>query len=367
MSGAGGAAPQGTSVGHAGDEPEKTTFRPALNECNELERIDMTINIDHLPPSAQAAPPAKRAALAMLYAMGDALDWTDTSAGLEIAGLENPGAPKESTRLLRVAELGPMADLDDWSDALRIAGGMNRKVPRADGKGGINILIRPIPKSKHPWILLDDLPTSRALDLCEQRAGLVVETSAANAQAWLLLDAHLHHPDRTTITQVLASRLGGDPGAANGSQFGRLAGFKQRKAGKEGWTNLLADTTRTRTPWPSAALLALALSGSSPACPTEVPCGAAPPAPLPLSPDRAGHQAPIRAGQGASTSTSGDESAREFAFACHRLRAGWTPERIEHAIAARAQARGKRSGDPQALRYARATVAKALRAVGARS
>lgn len=71
----------------------------------------MALNIDHLPPSIQDAPPAKRAALAMLYFMGDRLDWTEMHEGLEIAGLENPGAPKESTRLLRVAELGPMLSI----------------------------------------------------------------------------------------------------------------------------------------------------------------------------------------------------------------------------------------------------------------
>lgn len=333
-----------------------------------------------LPPSLAGLPPAKGAAFAMLFSMGDALDWTQDHAGLEIAALINPGAHDRSSSspFVGVATLGALAGMDDWHAALRKAGAMNAR-PSPEGA---NIFVRPSPRMAHPWILLDDLPPARAGAITQQHAAIAVETSPGNAQAWLLLDAHLGHPERTRIVQMLAKRLETDPNAANGSQPGRLAGFQQRKAGKSGWTNVISDTSRTLMPWPTARLMQLADAVSvaeTAGARAGVISGDAPPAyptgtlALSLSADRAGPQAPSRAGQGAlspsrpaASDDGGDQSAREFAFACHRLRDGWPADRVKAAVASHALSRGKRRAPAAAERYAHSLVAAAARAVGVR-
>ena len=313
-----------------------------------------------LPAWAQNQPHAKRSALALMFALGDTLDWSQDAAALEIGARINPGSKDKS--FVQIAVLGPLSGTQDWMDALAQAGAMNRR----PAPQGANIYMRPHYKMKHQWIMLDDLPKARAVALVQQRAGISVQTSdGGNSQAWLLLDRPLHHPDRHAITQTLCQRLETDPDAANGSQFGRLSGFKQRKAGKSGWTNILSDTSRTLRPWSADALLKLAGAGagfesrgSSPACPTGA-LQSLSPSPLPPK----GQGAEGYRSAPANAPASADESAREFAFACHRLRGGWPPDRIAAAITARALQRDKRKNESAAHKYATATVRKAEIAV----
>ncbi|MDY0331128.1 MAG: DNA-primase RepB domain-containing protein [Thiomonas sp.] len=324
-----------------------------------------------LPEWAQQQPHAKRSALALMFALGDPLPWAaEPRSGLEIAARINPG--QRDGAFKRIAALGEMSGTGDWLDALTSAGGMNRRPAPL----GANIYIRPLPAAAHPWILLDDLPSSRAVALTHRHSGIAVQTSEpnpakgekeGNAQAWILLDRPLYHPDRTAIARALASHLDGDPAAANGSQPGRLTGFQQRKSGKSGWTNILSDTSRTLRPWSADALLKLAGAGaglesrggsSPPACPTGA-LQSLSPSPLPPKGQGAEGHRPTHT----LSAPGGDESAREFAFACHRLRGGWPRERIEAAIAARARQRDKRKNEVAAHKYAAATVRKAELAV----
>uniref|UniRef100_D5X4Y2 RepB-like DNA primase domain-containing protein n=1 Tax=Thiomonas intermedia (strain K12) TaxID=75379 RepID=D5X4Y2_THIK1 len=320
------------------------------------------MNINNLPPWVQAQPPAKRNALSHMLGLGDALPWATPGCALEIAARITPGTRKGA--FIQIAELRESAAAADWLDALKKAGALNRRQPPE----GANIYIRPLHTASHPWILVDDIPAQRAQALAAQHAGIAVQTSDdGNGQFWLLLDKSLPHTARTDIAKALAERLDGDPGAANGSQFGRLAGFQQRKGNKTGWTNVLADTTRTLMPWPADRLLALTgeagVSRVARACPDVLsPCAA--PAALPsLSPAPARPPAATGSRQRPAAG-SGDQSAREFAYACHRLRAGWTPDRVQDAIAEHATSRGKRRDLQSAQRYAAATVRKAMSAVG---
>lgn len=322
------------------------------------------LDFSAIPAFIAQEPPRLQGAWAMGYALTAAIDWLQPAAALEILALHNPGSADR--RLRSIATLAPDDDLSVHRAALAVAGKANAQ--------GANILIRPAPLAAHPWVWVDDLPTPRAVALAQQWACLVIETRPGNSQAWLRLDADLRHPERTKIAARLAERLGGDPGAANGSQPGRLPGFKNAKPDAGGaWTNLIADTSRSRPHAPHAALLALAAAAPSAAVLSAAGGGEAPPVPLhvpscptSLSPGQRPKAAPPggnRVDGNNSTTGEANESAREFAFACHRLRAGWPRDRIEAAIASRAAARGKRRNPAQAAAYARQTVQKAAQAV----
>ncbi len=239
--------------------------------------------------------------------------------GLEMAALWKPGTPNDYTQ--------PLSYLVS--------------ARRANARGA-NILIRPGQTTSHPWLLLDDLPLQRLRDLVTSIAGLAVQTSQDQGQAWLLADRALTQAERGAVQRSLAQRLNADPGATGGGQFGRLPGFKNQKPGRGNWTNLLVDSTSKVNPLPCARLLA------PPGQPAQ-PMAAMP--------------ACSQSQTASSGASSGDGSAREFAFACHRLRAGWPTQRVEQAVAEHALARGKRCSEAAAMAYARATVSAAGRVV----
>ena len=94
---------------------------------------------------------------------------------------------------------------------------------------GAHIYIRPA--GEHRFTVLDDLPQNsidRMLaDGCEPCA--VIETSAANFQAWLKHDDIYATRLSTFVAQTLAERYQGDPSAADWRRFGRLPGFTNCK------------------------------------------------------------------------------------------------------------------------------------------
>lgn len=103
-----------------------------------------------------------------------------------------------------------------------------------------NIFIRPTPETRHPWLFLDDLSFEKADALSEKYQCIIVETSSRNYQARLLASRDLTLSERFEVQRVLAMKIGGDPGSTSGCKFGRLSGFKNRKLGKDFWTNLVA-------------------------------------------------------------------------------------------------------------------------------
>lgn len=111
-----------------------------------------------------------------------------------------------------------------------------------NAKNEANILIRPHPETQHPWLFLDDLPFVKANALTEKYQCIVVETSPANFQARLLASRNLELRERFEVQRVLVKSLGrdADAGSTAGCKFGRLAGFKNRKPGRNFWTNLAA-------------------------------------------------------------------------------------------------------------------------------
>lgn len=108
-----------------------------------------------------------------------------------------------------------------------------------------NIFIRPHPDRPHPWLFLDDLTFSKADALSKKYQCIIVETSKDNFQARLLASRNLTLSERFEVQRVLAQRIGGDVGSTAGCKFGRLAGFKNRKPGRDFWTHLVALPNET--------------------------------------------------------------------------------------------------------------------------
>lgn len=208
------------------------------------------------------------------------------------------------------------------------------------------ILIRPAAEEDHPWLLIDDVPLAQALGIARKYAALVVETSKDNCQVRLLADRPLSANERHAIQDELVTRLRrsgsrADKGSTSGVKMGRLPGFRNRKPGRDNWTNLLADTTATA---PRYAVV------SPPAARAEESGGRGLP-----SPDVPSRHTVVRSSDGEGGYIN------EFSFACHRLRSGWTEDKIIEAIAQQALERKKRPTMAQAFRYARETVEKARR------
>ena len=101
---------------------------------------------------------------------------------------------------------------------------------RLQNLNGRNIYVRPA--GEHNLTLIDDLKASSLRDMAAVgfQPALIVETSPNNFQAWLKHLRPLSKEVSTAAARELASRFGGDIGAADWRHFGRLAGFTNRKA-----------------------------------------------------------------------------------------------------------------------------------------
>lgn len=211
------------------------------------------------------------------------------------------------------------------------------------------ILIRPAADEDHPWLLLDDVPEAKARRIAQKYGALVVWTSKnentgeGNCQIRLLADRPLSANERLAIQNDLVARLRlagsrADTGSTSGVKMGRLPGFRNRKPGRDNWTNLLVDTTDTA---PRFAVV------SPPFARAEESGGRG-------IPDHC-HPTAIHgsgeAGEGGYVN--------EFSFACRRLRDGWTEHAVIESIAQHALARGKRRNMAEARKYAEKTVKKA--------
>jgi hypothetical protein len=195
---------------------------------------------------------------------------------------------------------------------------------------GCNIWIRPA-VAEHAIVMLDDLPAATAAAVAQKYRALAVETSPGNAQVWIVLNRQLSREQRQDVARALCRLIGSDPSAISEPRWGRLAGYRQRKPGKEGFlTRIIASAGPDRPPLDPAPHLA---------APSSPPLGGG-----------------VVAYHSTSNSSGGDESRREFAYACHALRRGMPPAEVEVAIAAHVAATGRRKSRD----YAARTVAAAL-------
>jgi hypothetical protein len=94
---------------------------------------------------------------------------------------------------------------------------------------GRNIYIRP--KGEHHLSLVDDLTWSAVRKMKESgfQPAVLIETSPGNFQAWLNHGRVLPKELSSAVAKRLAERFDGDVKAAAWRQYGRLAGFTNRK------------------------------------------------------------------------------------------------------------------------------------------
>lgn len=199
---------------------------------------------------------------------------------------------------------------------------------RAENVRRAEVYARPARGYDWPVVFLDDLALHVARRIARKYAALVVVTSPqGGCHLWLACTSPLSEADRRRAQRWLAALTGADPRSASGEHLGRLAGFRNWKRGGT-WVNVLEVSERR--PWaPEPALQILASSREL------------------VSP---GSTHPSAASADASA------SGRDWAWVCRALELGSDPE-ITCARLARAacQRRG-----PDADRYARITVARAL-------
>ena len=200
----------------------------------------------------------------------------------------------------------------------------------ANNKRGLDVYLRPATGPAWPVIILDDLPTATALAIARKYSALVYETSANNCHAWIAIKKPLSITDRRALQERLAALIGADAGSKSGDHFGRAAGFHNRKPGRHNYVvevraetrGLLLDHARVLTVLPPHKDQETGGGGPTHAC---------------------------TAGDGV------DYHVREYAFACHRLRGGWTHEQVEDAIRQHVEITGRRKPKD----YPARTVAKA--------
>ncbi|WP_297480599.1 DNA-primase RepB domain-containing protein [Ferrovum sp.] len=212
------------------------------------------------------------------------------------------------------------------------------------------IYVRPHSQNDHPWLFLDDVTKETALRISQKYASVAVETSQGNCQIRLLSSMALSCSERATVQKCIAPKIMADRASTAGDKWGRLAGFQNRKPGKEGWwTTIVADTSQAShrfdpEPFMSETNWSKGQSGSGKISPQG---------------DRVFSQ------NGCGNCS---ESEREFAWVVNRIK--WfmeqRPDRLQGDLPAmienltqRARSRGKRH--PEA--YAERTVAAAIQRV----
>ena len=102
-------------------------------------------------------------------------------------------------------------------------------------RAGNDIFIRPADTTAHAFVLVDDID---AATVAEMRAAgvapsIVVETGPQRMQAWVrLATGGMAEAERVQAATLLARLAGGDPVAAAGRPYGRLAGFARHTPGQ---------------------------------------------------------------------------------------------------------------------------------------
>lgn len=211
-------------------------------------------------------------------------------------------------------------------------------------RSGHDVYIRPARGHGWPVVFLDDLPPTKARAIAHKYASLIVETSRENCQVWIRVARPLSEVERGTVQRSLASMIGADPGSVSGDHFGRVAGFLNRKQGRNDFLVQVLAASSGPALDPGRHLIKASTNTSGP---IEAP------------------HACEDGGAGIS------ESEKEFRYALARL--GWARSRgrdpageapfLIGNIADRAVARGKRRSRVAALEYAEQTVQRALQAL----
>lgn len=130
-------------------------------------------------------------------------------------------------------------------------------------KAGANLYLRAPRDSEHDLILIDDIDlfTPDRMKAAGHAPAVTIETSPGNLQAWVKLGTPCSPQVRHEASRVLAGLYGGDPGAVDPHQNGRMAGFTNRKPqhkGPRGFPFVLLHTASGKPGKAAAALITTA-------------------------------------------------------------------------------------------------------------
>ena len=202
---------------------------------------------------------------------------------------------------------------------------------RAHNAKQADIYVRPARGYPWPMVFLDDVAVPMARRIAKKYATLAVHTSThGGCHLWLPLTCALDEQQRCHVQRWLIPRIGADPGSVSGEHLGRLAGMKNWKRGGQ-WVNILHQPSAHRSAWDPTPALRSASHAERPVITRSAP---------PRS---------CRVDQSAS--------AREWGWVCGALKAGLSPTAVYQRLLNQASPRR----GPDAERYARYTIARAIR------
>lgn len=254
-----------------------------------------------------------------------------------------PRAPKAATHTATMLDAWHQAGIERADLAVRKVNGamlwyadcpldqLPLALARAHNVKQADIYVRPARGSPWPMVFVDDVAVHMARRIARKYATLAVHTSThGGCHLWLRLTCALDEQQRCHVQRWLIPRIGADPGSVSGEHLGRLAGMKNWKRGGQ-WVNILHWPNAHASAWdPTPALRFASQAKRSVIAPSAPP---------------------------RSSRVDRSESAREWGWVCGALEAGLSPTAVYQGLLNHASPRR----GPDAERYARYTVARAIR------
>lgn len=254
-----------------------------------------------------------------------------------------PRAPKATTHTATMLDAWHRAGIERADLAVRIVNGamlwyadrpldrLPLAFARAHNVKQADIYVRPARGYPWPMVFLDDVAVLMARRIAGKYATLAVHTSThGGCHLWLHLTCALDEQQRCHVQRWLIPRIGADPASVSGEHLGRLAGMKNWKRGGE-WVNILHRPSSRASAWDPTPALQSASHVKRPVI-------------APSAPPR-------------SSRVDRSESAREWGWVCGALEAGLSPTAVYQRLLNHASPRR----GPDAERYARYTLARAIR------
>lgn len=220
---------------------------------------------------------------------------------------------------------------------------------------GAHIYIRPPRDRDHDLILIDDLSrfTPETMKAAGHDPAVVIETSPGNCQVWLRLGVPCSSTIRHEVSRELAGLYGGDPGAIDPHQSGRLAGFTNRK-GEHRTSKGFPFVLLLNAPGKPASGASTLIRTAESRIQKEINAK-----PVAVSAnDGTAADDLISAWEREYIERGGDLSGVDFSVCCQALKAGRQPDDIAAALEAVADRKGR-----HAKGYAERTVRAAVRSL----